>query len=368
MSSKLKPFNGGSGRGLLLLLLALVVAVSCAAQHEPDAGGETHFLTRCDADSRSCGAALVCLCGACTVPCDQRSACSGFPVAECVSATTGSCGEAQPAAHCDVPCASDVDCRVLSAFHRCNAGACRAPAWSSSSGAAGNAGNAGNAGSADEASAGAGGAGTSACVMGAVPANELLVLGDTFMASSHQITAYLEDLARNAGTLAAGERYRDNSRLTANALAAGGNGIQDEYQTAFTEAPVKVVVMNGGGADVLVSTCAPSTSCPTLEAAAAAARALFAQMATDGVQQIIYAFYPDPVDSGVRAQMDILRPLAQNACAASPVPCAWLDLRPTFAGHYGEYIQADGLNPTAAGSQASAQLIWALMRQQCIAQ
>jgi hypothetical protein len=205
-------------------------------------------------------------------------------------------------------------------------------------------------------------------VKGAVPGNELLLIGDTFLASSHQITAYLEDLARSAGTLAAGERYRDNSRLTANALAFGGNGIRDEYQAAATEAAVKVVVMSGGGADVLASACTPNTSCPTLEAAAAAARALFAQMAMDGAQHIIYAFYPDPVDSGIRAQMDILRPLVQSACATSPVPCAWLDLRPTFAGHYGEYIQVDGLNPTAAGSQASAQAIWTLMREQCIAQ
>jgi lysophospholipase L1-like esterase len=50
------------------------------------------------------------------------------------------------------------------------------------------------------------------------------------------------------------------------------------------------------------------------------------------------------------------------------MPCAWLDLRPTFAGHYDEYVQADGLNPTAAGSQASAEAIAALMRDGCIAQ
>jgi lysophospholipase L1-like esterase len=194
------------------------------------------------------------------------------------------------------------------------------------------------------------------------------VIGDSFFASSHQITAYLEDLSRAAGTLPDGERYRDNSRLTANALAFGGNGIYDEYEAGVTEATVKFVIMNGGGVDVLASTCAPNSSCPVLEAAATAARDLFAQMVADGVQQVVYAFYPDPIDAAIRAQMDTLRPLAQSACAASPVPCAWLDLRPTFAGHYDEYVQADGLNPTAAGSQASAEAIAALMRDRCIAQ
>jgi hypothetical protein len=99
------------------------------------------------------------------------------------------------------------------------------------------------------------------------PANQVLVIGDSFFASSHQITAYLEDLSRAAGTLSAGERYRDNSRLTANALAFGGNGIHDEYEAGVTEATVKLVIMNGGGVDVLASSCAPNSSCPELEAA-----------------------------------------------------------------------------------------------------
>ena len=355
-----QPFTGARGRRLVLLLGALLVAISCSTQHEPEAGGETHFLTRCDADRSTCGPNLLCLCGACTLPCDERSACTGFPVAECVMSTAAACGQGQASPHCDVPCASDADCSVLSRFHRCNAGACRAPTSSS--------GTAGAAGATEPDGGGAGSAGAPDCVKGAVAANELLVIGDSFFASSHQTTAYLEGLARSAGTLAAGERYRDNSRLTANALASGGNGILDEYQAGVTEAKVKVVLMNGGGADVLASMCAANASCPALEAAAAGARDLFARMATDGVQHVIYAFYPDPVDSGVRAQMDTLRPLAQSACAASPVPCTWLDLRPTFAGHYSEYIQADGLNPTAAGSQASAQAILELMREQCIAQ
>jgi hypothetical protein len=66
--------------------------------------------------------------------------------------------------------------------------------------------------------------------------------------------------------------------------------------------------------------------------------------------------------------IDVLRPLIQASCAASPVTCHWLDLRPTFAGHYADYILPDGINPTQAGSEASAAAIWSLMQQRCIAQ
>ena len=58
----------------------------------------------------------------------------------------------------------------------------------------------------------------------------------------------------------------------------------------------------------------------------------------------------------------------QKACEESAVPCHWLDLRTVFAGHYGEYLAADGLDPTTGGSQASATAIWEIMQRYCIAQ
>jgi hypothetical protein len=128
--------------------------------------------------------------------------------------------------------------------------------------------------------------------------------------------------------------------------------------------------MNGGGADVLAGTCdtPPTQSCPVLANAAAATQQLLSQMAADGVQHVVYAFYPNPVDAALQAKMDALRPLVQQACDSSPVPCHWLDLRPTFAGHYGDYVLADGMNPTDAGSAATAAAIWSTMQQNCVAQ
>jgi hypothetical protein len=202
-----------------------------------------------------------------------------------------------------------------------------------------------------------------------VGGNQVLVIGDSFFGATHQITAYLEDLARSAGALSAGERYRDNSRLTANALALGGNGIADQYLAAQAEAPVEVVIMNGGGADVLAGSCeAPLPDCAVLLDAAAAAGELLSQMAADGVANVVYAFYPDPLDAELREEMDALRPLIQAACEGSPVPCHWVDLRTAFADNYDTYVQADGRNPTAAGAEAGAGAIWATMLEHCVAQ
>lgn len=324
--------------GLLLGLLLLVFSCGHERSSEPT-GGETHFLARCTSGS-TCGGGLSCLCGVCTRACDARAECQSLSDAACVASSSEACAESPATGHCDVACISDDDCAVLSPSHRCEGGACRAGVKP-----------------------------PSACAHGEVAANQVLLIGDSFFASSHQVTAFLEDIARSAAALSVGERYRDNSRVTGNALALGGPGIADEYADAIAESEVRVVIMSGGGADVLVGSCdTVDASCPTLVEAAAAARALLAKMASDGVLDVVYVSYPDPLDSSVRAKMDAIRPLLQDACDGSAVPCHWLDLRPTFAGRYDELILPDGINPTAAGSSVTAQAIWDVMQQKCIAQ
>lgn len=346
-------------RRLARLLVLLAYALGCRSESADPTGGETHFLTRCDADPKSCGTELQCLCGVCTLPCATRATCQALPAAQCVLASqTDGCTDSASPGLCEVSCVIDADCVIVSPTHRCDRGVCREGSVDT-----------GAAGGTSGAPADGADAGTSACVRGSVPANQVLVIGDSFFASSHQITAYLEAQARSAGAVSAGERYRDRSSLLANSLAFGGTGIADQYASGIAEAEVRVVIMDGGGADALLGSCdTADASCPTVTAAAAAAQDLLAKMAADGVQHVVYVFYPDPGDPNVRARVDALRPLLQSACEGAAVPCHWLDLRAVFAGHYAEYIQADQLNPTDAGSRASAQAIWDVMTQSCIAQ
>ncbi|HEY3253434.1 MAG TPA: SGNH/GDSL hydrolase family protein [Polyangiaceae bacterium] len=344
------------------LLAALALVFSCTRENTDPTGGETHFLTRCVPGDGTCGGQLTCLCGVCTLPCAERATCEALPAAQCVPGCMTE--EVKAPGVCEVSCVVDADCAVVSSSHRCEQGVCRAGSLASGGGGGGGGGNAADASAGDSAAAGAG-----VCDHGTVAANQVLVIGDSFFATSHQITAYLEGMARDAGAVSVGERYRDRSSLLANALALGGNGIEDQYSSGSSEAAVKVVVMNGGGADTLLGSCdSANASCAVIAAAADAAQALFAKMATDNVEQVVYAFYPDPGDANVKARMDALRPLVQSACDNAPLPCHWVDLRTVFAGHYPEYVQADQLNPTDAGARASAEAIWATMQQYCIAQ
>ncbi|MFZ5895424.1 MAG: hypothetical protein ACOY0T_30490 [Myxococcota bacterium] len=341
---------------LALLLSALLLASSCAGS-EKTTGGETHFLKWCSSDPKDCGSAYACVCGVCTRTCSAASEC-GIESAQCVAGAENPECSSSVASYCEVRCSGDAECRSLSPSHFCDQGVCRTAQSSGGEGGAAGAGAGGNAGA----------AGAAACPSNPVAGNQVLVLGDTFMASTHQVTAELESLARAAGALPAGQRYRDESTSTNNALAFISNGIANQYAQAIADAPVQVVIMNGGGADVLAGPCeAPYESCSVIVEAAAAARQLFATMASDGVAHVVYAFYPNPTQTNLREKLAALRPLIQTACSESPLPCHWLELETEFAGHP-EYLASDGMNPSSAGAQVSALAIWQLMQRACIAQ
>jgi hypothetical protein len=335
MANRAGPVAGRLGH-LAWLLAGLLLSASCGRGNADPTGGETHFLAKCEPNTDSCGSSLTCVCGVCTQPCDAPSACTAFAQAECAPPLDAeSCADFRAQGHCEVVCTSDPDCVGISSSHHCERGVCRAVA---------------------------------SCVHGQVPAQQVAILGDSFFAATHRISADLQALARSAGALADDAQYLDESNLTANSLSLAGNGIASQYAAATSAGEVKVVVMNGGGADIILGSCdTVDATCPVLVAAAAAARDLLTKMAQDGVLQVVYVFYPDPIDGNTLAKMDALRPLIQSACDNSPVPCHWLDLRPTFAGQYSEYITADGINPTAAGSLASAAAIWATMQTYCVA-
>ncbi len=318
------------------LLAAALLGSSCNTAREEPTGGETHFLKPCEADADDCGSELACVCGVCTLACSETATCARLPTASCAAPRATDACQLPTSGYCDVTCTTDADCAEIPAAPRCVAGVCRSM-------------------------------GPMIC-----PAiedgNAVLIVGDSFFAASHSITAFLEDPARQSGALSAGERYRDHSNLLGNTLALLGRGIEDQYTSAASEIPVSLVIMNGGGADVLVGSCQVLTSdCPLLVEAAAAASALFERMANDGVRQVVYAFYPDPSDADLRAELDTLRPLLASACEDSPVPCQWVDLRSTFASHEALYLDAEGTTPTPEGAQASAAAIWAALEQQCTA-
>jgi lysophospholipase L1-like esterase len=217
-----------------------------------------------------------------------------------------------------------------------------------------------------------GSAGAPTCEKGTTKGKDVLLIGDSFIALSHDITKDLIALARADGALAASDSYRDNS-VSGTQLHGGiSPQIPQQYVNGEKDAPAKVVVMDGGGNDMLNNTCSdpPTESCQAIQDAVTAVKDLFTQMGKDGVETVVYFFYPENQKNATqKAKVDVLRTQLQGVCYSSVSPkCYGVDLRPVFDGHFTEYVLSDGIHPTAAGSQASSEAIWSVMQKNCIAQ
>lgn len=348
----------------LLVLGALVSVPCCRSTGEDSIDGETHFLSTCALEGSSCGPDLRCVCGVCARSCEQTVECTDLnSAATCIPSTESSpfACEARPAAVCDVTCQADADCSTLGPAYGCSGGFCRPDSVLDSSGVGGGSGS--PVGTASDGNV------TGACTRGDVTGDEVVVLGDVFVSQTHEIPAQLEALARENGALGADESYRDYSSATANTLTISGRLLVDRFAEAQAESPVRVVIMNGGGADMLVRSCPsiPTASCALMVEAVDRAEQLLARMAADGVEDVVWFYYPGPGDTDLAAELEVLRPLLIDVCAQSSVACHWVELKPTFEGHYDEYMQGDFI-PSTRGAEVAAAVIWATMQQACIAQ
>ncbi|WP_437736089.1 SGNH/GDSL hydrolase family protein [Sorangium sp. So ce1335] len=197
------------------------------------------------------------------------------------------------------------------------------------------------------------------CVTGQTRGNQVAVIGESFIAATHGITQQIEKLAKENGSLAQNERYIDNS-VSGTTLA--GDQIPSQYRKAAENGMIKYVLMDGGGNDCLLR--------GDGDGALAAAESLFETMAEDNVEKVVYFFYPDPIGnqfSSLKSCLDTLRPKMKELCDGLTSPkCYWLDLRPVWNGH-NEYTQ-DGIHPTSAGSIATGDAVWEVMKENCVAQ
>jgi lysophospholipase L1-like esterase len=201
------------------------------------------------------------------------------------------------------------------------------------------------------------------CAHGTVKGSDVLFIGDSFFALSGQIHKDIEVHAKAAQALGANDSYRDAS--VSGALIAG---IAQQYSSQQSRTPVKILIMDGTGNDMLAASGCTSASCSGITNAVNTTKNLFAKIGSDGtVQHVLYVWYPTPPIANLAKAEDLEAPLIQSICTGSKAPCHFVDLRPVFQGH-SNYIMSDGLHPTAAGAQAAADAIWAAMQKNCIAQ
>ena len=346
----IERWNKTSWRWLATMAVAMLIACNGKDPSGPAVGSETHFLTQCDS---SCPDGTFCLCGACSTGCSDATDCTSLhPDAQCVVTAPriaeGRCAAFEDSAVCDLPCLVNGDCESLGAGFRCQSGFCRIDATSTA-----NTGDAGTGGS---------------CQPPLLPAaSEVLVLGDSLIELS-SFADQLEQRAIATGALTQGEHFRVHASSLLSFLAEGVWSISAQYKTARQEGTARIVVMDGGETDVLNDVCpSPVTEqCDAIQAAAKGAGQLLRQMADDGVQHVVYFFYPDPVgNEAVKERLDLLRPVIENVCGHVPIACHWIDLRPVFAGH-SDYLASDGLVFSDAGASVCSESVWQRLQQRCV--
>jgi len=200
------------------------------------------------------------------------------------------------------------------------------------------------------------------CPQTQVGANEVLWIGDSWVLIPGSQHTRVRDLARIAEAIGPNDDYVIGAApATTMPMIASQYAAQEAGATK-----VKVLIMDGGTWETIQASAMGGSVSAAVSSAASAFSDLLAQVASDGtVQDVIYFLTPElPGIPGVA----MLRPLLQQACAASTVRCHFLDLQPIWANHP-EYTAPGAIPvPTDAGGIAIADAIWSLMQQRCIAQ
>jgi lysophospholipase L1-like esterase len=135
--------------------------------------------------------------------------------------------------------------------------------------------------------------------------------------------------------------------------------IPNQYKMAVTENPsIKTVVMTGGGNDVLNSSCT-GTCQEVVDKVSARLDMLFADMGTNGVQDIVLISYGYPADTTRHASLDYSRSKLPEECSKDRMPrCHFIDPVKELDGK----ISSDGIHPTAEGYDILGGMVWDLMQ------
>jgi len=228
-------------------------------------------------------------------------------------------------------------------------------------GAGGTLGSGGDDGGASGGATGTGGDGSGTCQKGTTMGKEVLFIGESFIAAS-DIPEETTKLARAAGSLGASDSYVDKSVSGTWIGNGASNSIPAQYRS--NSSGVRFVLMNGGGND-----CWQGGEASDRTNALNAAEELFGDMAENGVEKIVYFFYPDPIGAqfnDLTACLDLLRPEMKALCDGQTAPeCFWVDLRETWDGH-SEYT-SDGIHVAGPGNVPTATAIWNSMEENCVA-
>jgi hypothetical protein len=231
--------------------------------------------------------------------------------------------------------------------------------------------------------------------------SQVAVLGDSYVAldpsyillDTHPFVRNLEDLARAAGALEKNDAYRRYAQ--SGASMAYEPAIPKQLDAALKANPdIKLVIMDGGGNDILVNNrgCLEYATLAELKKdqacldvvdnAIAAGQELFDKGVEAGVEAVVYFFYPHlpgAANGGIGAGthpnvvLDYAYPLVRKFCERqTAAPCYFVDTRKAFDKDRDGLpdpgmINIDGIHPTAESSKILASEVWKVMDAQCLA-
>ena len=207
----------------------------------------------------------------------------------------------------------------------------------------------GTGGVAGEPAAGAGGGEpTPREDLGEGDGQDVITIGDSWM------NLILTGIEQSLAT-ASGRTYR-NFAVPGTLLL--NEQIPGQYETAKSADPdIKTVVMTGGGNDILGSPCTGDACAPIVDDVLARLTELQAEMAADGVQDVVIIGYTYPADMGKHASLDYSIMLSETTCLPTNMPrCHFIDSTML------DITLSDGIHPNAAGYDLLGETVWALMQ------
>lgn len=222
------------------------------------------------------------------------------------------------------------------------------------------------------------------------PAQDVLIMGDSY------VTGALSPALQPAlGALYPLANQFKNVAAPGVSMANGGISALAMVPTQFSGMP-KLVIMDGGGNDILLCDTAKFPGCNTkcnapgsstlqickdiVQQATDTAGKLFDKMSAAGVKDVVYFFYPHPPtnNGGMKEIDDYSEPIARAQCEAytgktnGKTNCYWVSTVKPFADAGGDINPAnfaiDGIHPSDAGQKIIATEINNTLKAHCLGQ
>jgi lysophospholipase L1-like esterase len=239
---------------------------------------------------------------------------------------------------------------------------------------------------------------TSLCTL---KGSQVAVLGDSYVAldvsfiglDNFPFVMNLESLAKAAGALKSGQQYR---RMAQSGASMNGepNIPAQLDRTLQMDKDLKLIIMTGGGNDILVNNreclefaneveLIKSAKCvKVVQDAIDAGQKMFDKGVAAGVKAVIYFFYPHLpglANGGIGAgaypnvMLDYAYPKVKELCDRQVgAPCYFVDMRAAFDKDNNGLpdpglINLDGIHPTGTSSPILAKEVWRVMQERCLA-